>query len=323
MKNQQIKVKVVDDNKKIMEMMEKYLIRLDIPVEKDKNILKVNEIGASDLLDFSQDHLQDETVEFQLLDREWKSIDEINDFLEAEWIDEVINNKHIHCHYQPIVTRHKEIYAYELLARFKNEDGTIIYPNEIFEAANNRGRIYALDRLCRMTAVRHATKIVNGAKAFINFIPTSIYAPEFCLRSTTSLAKELNIDTADLVFEVVETEQVEDVKHLKSILHYYRERGFQYALDDVGAGYNTIDLLADLSPRYMKLDMQYVQGVAEDKEKQIVALKFLEKAEELGATSLAEGIENEQDFIWLKQKGYQLFQGYYFGKPEAEPKLVI
>lgn len=73
----------------------------------------------------------------------------------------------------------------------------------------------------------------------------------------------------------------------------------------------------------MKLDMQYVQGVAEDADKQKTALRFLEKALEIGSVPLAEGVETKEDFAWLKQQGYQLFQGYYFGKPAKNPQEIM
>ena len=82
------------------------------------------------------------------------------------------------------------------------------------------------------------------------------------------------IDPNQFVFEVVETEQVEDLDHLKNILSYYKDKGFQYALDDVGEGYSTLDMLSSLQPQYMKLDMKYVQGVAVDPEKQRVLKHF-------------------------------------------------
>jgi EAL domain-containing protein (putative c-di-GMP-specific phosphodiesterase class I) len=109
------------------------------------------------------------------------------------------------------------------------------------------------------------------------------------------------------------------VEHLKKILAFYKEKGFQYALDDVGEGHSTIELLAELRPHYMKLDMQYVQGVATDAAKQEVAIKFLKKASEVGSIPLAEGVEERAEFEWLKQQGYKLFQGYLFGKPAPAP----
>lgn len=75
-----------------------------------------------------------------------------------------------------------------------------------------RTRTYALDRVCRMAAVRSAAHIQQ--KVFINFVPTSIYSPEHCLQSTVRLANQLGIEPSQFVFEVVETEKVDGIDHL-------------------------------------------------------------------------------------------------------------
>lgn len=284
----------------------------------DDNQVLINESGVRELLDFSEHFMDIENLYFRFEENDWKPIKEIENILDMKWIDEVIHRKSIVSYSQPIVNSNEEIYAYEVLSRFTREDGSLIYPNEVFAAAKSRGRLYALDRLCRMAAVSYSA--ILNKKTFINFIPTSIYSPEFCLQSTVKLANTLGIDPNQLVFEVVESEQVDDIEHLKSILNYYKEKGFQYALDDVGEGYSTLEMLKDIQPHYMKLDMKYVQGVSADHEKQKIAQMFLEKAIEVSATPLAEGIESREDFEWLKQCGYQLFQGYLFGKPSIEPK---
>ena len=295
-----------------------HLQRREIEVAVKENKLQMDEKGAREFLDFCRDLLDMDQGVFRINQEPWKPLEGMFQVFATEWIDEVIKNERLTCHYQPIVDADEKIFAYKMLARFQNEDGSMIYPNEIFPAAKTRGRLYALDRVCRMTAVRYAA-VLKGEKAFINFIPTSIYSPEFCLRSTIALSEQLGVNPKSLVFEVVETEKVDDLDHLKRILAYYKEKGFDYALDDVGEGYSTIEMLADLKPQYMKLDMQFVQDVATDTVKQKVAEKFLKKALEVGSVPLAEGIETRQDFDWLKQRGYQLFQGYYFGKPAASP----
>ncbi|WP_313894213.1 EAL domain-containing protein [Psychrobacillus sp.] len=96
---------------------------------------------------------------------------------------------------------------------------------------------------------------------------------------------------------------------------YYREKGWQYALDDVGEGFSTIELLEQLMPNYMRLDMKFVQGFSRDLTKQAAAKKFLMTALQVGASPLAEGVEEKEDFEWLKEVGYELIQGYLFGKP--------
>lgn len=305
-------------NKSMIHDVVNHLFRRDIWVEtKDQRII-MKESGVREFLDFCNDHMKKEEINFRIEgQQQWNPLNEMEHFLEAIWIDDIIKKKLIICHFQPIVDDTESIYGYEILARFQHQDGTIIYPNEIFSAARKRGRLYALDRLCRLTAVKYAAKI--NKKAFINFIPTSIYSPEFCLKSTVSLANHLGIDPQQFVFEVVESDKVDDIEHLKSILTYYKKKGFQYALDDVGEGYSTIDMLSNLKPQYMKLDMKYAQGVATDPIKQKIAQTFLNKANEIQSTPLAEGIETRADFEWLKEAGYQLFQGYLFGKPTAEP----
>lgn len=304
---------------KNISVVSEHLKRRDIEFKINDNILVVNETGAKEFFDFCLDHMNKENVFFRLKNHNWNPIKELEKIFEMEWIDQVINNGLLTCYFQPIVDREGKIYAYEILSRFKKEDGTLIYPNIIFEAAKVRGRLYALDRLCRLTAIRHATQL-HGKKAFINFIPTSIYSPEFCLQSTTSLSAQLGVDPSQLVFEVVETEKVDDLEHLKSILAFYGDRGFRYALDDVGEGYSTIEMLEVIKPHYMKLDMKFVQGVSENKNKQHIAVKFLQKSNEIGSIPLAEGVESREDFEWLKQTGFELFQGYLFGKPSPTPK---
>ena len=299
-----------------------HLNRRKFLIKEDNNTMFVKESGVR-VSDFCQDFMDMEMISFRVeKDEQWKPICEIENVLQLDWIDDVIREKRVVSFSQPIVDEHATIFGYEILSRFIREDESFIYPNEIFAAARSRGRLYALDRMCRLAAVSYSA-ILNDKKVFINFIPTSIYSPEFCLRSTMQLANELNIDPTQFIFEVVESDKVEDIDHLKSILAYYRERGFQYALDDVGEGYSTLEMLDDLKPQYMKLDMKYVQGVATDEEKQKIALLFLEKAFEVGAVPLAEGVEQLEDFGWLKEKGYQLFQGYLFGKPSAVPQKDV
>lgn len=310
-----------DSNIEALPQVIEHMKRRGISAKAKEQGLVVPESGAKEFMDFCRHFMEMDQVVFRINRESWKPFADIETVMDMQWIDEVIQKELITCHYQPIIDSDGKVYAYEMLARFQNEDGSMIYPGEIFPAAKSRGRLYALDRVCRMTAVRYAAAL-KEVKAFINFIPTSIYSPEFCLRSTTLLANQLGVNPEQLVFEVVETEKVEDLEHLKTILAYYKEKGFEYALDDVGEGYSTIEMLADLKPNYMKLDMQYVQGVAGDPAKQKTALQFLKKALEVGSVPLAEGIEERADFDWLKQQGYQLFQGYYFGKPSPHPMEV-
>ena len=300
--------------------LQSYLKSNGLLVNMRENIIVVREAAVAGLYDYFSDLMEIQSIYFKVDGSEWKPINEVTELLEIKWIDQVILKNNITFHIQPIVTRRQEVFAYEMLARFQDVDGNSVAPNEVFKAAKKRNRTYALDRVCRMTAVRNAAAIRK--KVFINFIPTSIYSPEHCLRTTVQLANQLGIPFSQLVFEVVETESVDDIEHLKKILTYYREKGLHYALDDVGEGFSTLEVLEQLMPNYMKLDMKFVQGVSDDLTKQSAAKKFLTAALQVGAIPLAEGIEKWADFEWLKGIGYELFQGYLFGKPGPIPAVL-
>lgn len=301
------------ENQSHIPVIVRHLDQKGMIINHDSTSILIKEEAVRGLYDYFQDHLELSAIRFRIKAAAWKPINEVFDTLENRWIDTVINDELVHFHYQPIIGRNEEIYAYEMLARFTGEQGEPVSPYEAFKSARSRNRTYALDKVCRINAVKNAGAV--SKKVFINFIPTSIYSPEHCLKTTVELAHNLGIEPSRFVFEVVETEKVTDMNHLKRILDYYREKGFSYALDDVGEGYNTIDTIKELKPHYMKLDMKFVQGVAADPDKQQAALAILKTAQSVESIALAEGIEEQIDFEWLKAAGFQLFQGYLFGKP--------
>lgn len=310
-----------EHNLSLQGSVHEFLDRNRITYLKESDEIEVPEQYVKEVLNFFEDHLLVEHIQFKTAQTDWLPLSQISEFLDVGWIDDIILNERVECHYQPIVRSDGMLFGYELLARFRDADGNPVFPNEAFDAAKSRGRLYALDRMCRMAAVRHAARL-DRVKAFINFIPTSIYSPEFCLRSTMQLASKLNVDPQQLVFEVVETEQVEDVQHLKRILTYYKEKGFMYALDDVGEGFSTLEMLTGIEPHYMKLDRKFVTDIHQKPDQQQVALSFLAHARKMGTVPLAEGIETKEEYDWLKQAGYVLFQGYYIGRPQPEPATL-
>ncbi|WP_413362048.1 EAL domain-containing protein [Lysinibacillus sp. 3P01SB] len=305
----------------LLHMIAKHIQRMGFPaIINEEGHLYIEEEAMNEVVSFCEDFSELSKIQFAN-DQRWLSLKEIKTLLAASWVEQIIKEKRIICYSQAIITRNEEIYGHEVLARFISVDGKLLSPGEVFAAAKIRGKLYALDRTCRLAAVQYAERLPN--KVFINFLPTSIYSPEFCLRSTVALANRLNIKPDRFVFEVVETEEVKDTDHLKHILNYYQEKGFRYALDDVGEGFSTADLLADITPHYMKLDRQFVEGIANDTDKQQAARFYLDKARSIGSIPLAEGIEKRDDYLFLKEMGYELFQGFYFSRPQAEPVIQL
>lgn len=243
----------------------------------------------------------------------------INLFDDQDFFD-IVNHESLTAHFQPIIDmRDNKIYGYETLTRGVMPDGTLMYPDILFTKSKRNDYNFKLDRLCRESALKTAATKKIHQKVFINFIPTSIYDPEFCLNSTVKWAQQLEFDPSQIVFEVIETELVKDQEHLKNILEYYRSKGFKIALDDVGEGYSSLNMLIELKPDIIKIDRNIISDIDKNKLKQSVYKALYNLAKEHEITVLAEGVESLYELETIKQIGVDLVQGYYFAKPTSEP----
>lgn len=243
----------------------------------------------------------------------------INLFDDKEFFD-IVNNESLTSYFQPIINmRDNTIFGYETLARGVKDDGSLMYPDELFSKSKRNDLNFKLDRLCRESSLKTAATKKVHQKVFINFIPTAIYDPEFCLASTEKWAKQLEFDPSQIVFEVVETELVKDQKHLKTILEFYRNKGYKIALDDVGEGYSSLNMLIELQPDIIKVDRNIIDGIDTNELKQSVYKALFNLARENGIEVLAEGVETAYELDTVKSIGVDYVQGYYFAKPAAEP----
>lgn len=235
---------------------------------------------------------------------------------QGEWLRQMIEENHYITWFQPLVDgRTGKIQAYEALFRGL-EDGQIISPNHIFGTAKDGGMLFQVDLAARRSAVECASQQGLGDKTlFINFNPTSVYDPSYCLRTTVSACDALGLKPSNIVFEVTETEKVDDMDHLRGILAFYRKAGFRVALDDIGAGYSGLSLLRTLSPDLVKIDMELVSGIDQDEFKSSIVEHLIAIAHERDIQVVAEGIETEAEYQHLKAMDVDLMQGFYFARP--------
>lgn len=244
--------------------------------------------------------------------------------LDQSHIVECLSNRRVTSHFQPLVDLgSREIVGYEALARGHRPDGGIIPPTELFKFARESDASFFLDRLTRETAIRSAAQLGLEGMLFINFMPNAIYDPKQCLKTTFDVARETGFDPSRIVFEVVETERIGDLGHLANILAYYREQGFRVALDDVGSGYSSLNLLAELRPDIIKVDRDIISGIGSNTMKQSIFRALVVAAGEHGITVLAEGIETEEEADFVTAEGATLGQGYFFAKPSAVPPRIL
>lgn len=234
---------------------------------------------------------------------------------EAVWLDRLLAEDRLTSHFQPIVTTEGGSFAVEALVRGITEEGDVIGGGRIMTAARGADMLFPVDLAARACAVRTAAASGWRGRLFINFSPAAIYDPDHCLRSTVGLIEAAGIPPENIVFEVGEADSLESLDHLKNILRVYRAAGFKVALDDLGAGYASLNLLHEVRPDFVKLDMGLVQGVDGDAYKAAVLGGLLRMARELGIPTVCEGVETEAEAAWLRAAGADYLQGYLFGRP--------
>ncbi len=243
----------------------------------------------------------------------------------ADWLVDLLRDGRLTTHLQPIVrsAAPAEVFGYECLMRGQAPNGELIPPGIMYAAATDARLLFQLDLAARLAAIRTAHRQGITSRIFINFVPTSIYDPAFCLRSTVRAIEAAGIPPEQVVFEAVESEEVRDTSHLLNVLSYYRDAGFQVALDDLGSGYGSLALLTQLRPDFVKLDMALIRDVDQDPFKAILASKLLEAAQACGIQTVAEGVETVGEWRWLRDHGADFAQGYLFARPADPAPLPI
>ena len=249
------------------------------------------------------------------------SLDSFINFSKSDWLLDLLSEERITTHFQPIVhtSDTSKIFAHEALLRGIDEEGNLIPPGRIFAQAESAGIIFQLDALARTRAIREAKVHDIKEQLFINFSPTSVYDPATCLRRTVQAIDEAGIPHSNIVFEVAESQHPPDMDHLIKILRFYREAGFLIALDDFGSGSSNLNLMHQLRPDFIKLDMQLIRNVHQDSYKALITEKMLEVAAQLEIKTVAEGVETLDELEWVRQRGANFVQGYLIAKPTSPP----
>jgi EAL domain-containing protein (putative c-di-GMP-specific phosphodiesterase class I) len=243
---------------------------------------------------------------------------------QSSWLLDMLCAERLTSHFQPIVhaADTSQVFAQEALMRGIDEDGQLVFPGRILDLARDADLLFQVDLAARRTAIREAIFHRIQTPIFINFTPTSIYDPAFCLRSTIRAIDEAGIPHEHIVFEVIESDRTQDIDDLKRILNFYRAANFRVALDDVGSGYSSLNLIHQLHPDFIKLDMELIRNVHQDPYKALVAQKLLEIAQQLNILAIAEGIESPEELRWASAHGASFVQGYLIAKPTSPPVVT-
>jgi diguanylate cyclase (GGDEF)-like protein len=216
--------------------------------------------------------------------------------------------------YQPVVRLASgEVCGYEALARPSGVT-ELTSVEGLFAAAQYRGLTRDLDWICRRAAVEGAAGVPAGMPLFVNVSVSALLDPLHDVDQMLLLLDYAGRSPRDVVLEITEREAVPNMGRFATVLRAHREHGFRFAIDDVGEGHSTLEVLAVAAPEFIKVARGLmVAANASGARAAICALVAF--AQSSGAQVIAEGIESEDERQLMMQLGVELGQGFALGKP--------
>ncbi len=242
-----------------------------------------------------------------------------------DWVRDALEDGWLFSLFHPIVDAETgAVFAHEALIRARDpRTQEVIGAGPIIDASVKLNLEHVLDQRARQVAIRNAAVLhMPDTRLFINFMPNTIYDPEVCLRTTMETAEECGTELSSLVFEVVESEHIPDMRRLKHILDYYKSRGVGTAVDDMGAGFSTLEYLTALRPDYVKLDRALIVRAEHDRSARQNLDLVVAQARRLEIQVIAEGIETESQMHMCREAGADFMQGFLFARPANPPEAA-
>jgi EAL domain-containing protein (putative c-di-GMP-specific phosphodiesterase class I) len=218
-------------------------------------------------------------------------------------------------YYQPIVDiRTSQVVGQEVLARSR------IYglqlPKEMFEVAAQLDLSVELSRMLRMEGIRHFGAITDPPLLFVNTHPREISTPGLIesLREIRKVSPCL-----PLVLEIHEAAatSISTMQLLRAVL---RDLDIRLAYDDFGIGENRLIELAEAPPDFLKVDMNLVRGLDTSEQRQTLLAALLKVMQGLNVKSIAEGVETAAEAEACRRIGFDLAQGFHYGRPAPAVK---
>ncbi|WP_372636279.1 GGDEF domain-containing protein [Cohnella sp.] len=229
--------------------------------------------------------------------------------------NQIIQEQLMYSVYQPIVSlTDAAIFGYEALTRGP-ENSPFQSPLTLFSFAEEEGQTYSLEKITREKAIRGCSGLKPNQRVFINLSAHIIHDPEFNPGRTHKLLHQCGLSPNNVVFEITERSSIDDFTTVKKVLHHYRAQGYQIAIDDAGAGYSSLQAIAELSPDYIKVDRSLLQNIHENKVKEYILETFVTFARKMNIKIIAEGIETREELIKLMKMGVHFGQGFFLGRP--------
>lgn len=241
---------------------------------------------------------------------------------QVESLRQALRQGRIVPYYQRIIScQSGEIFAHETLARLLRDDGHPVAAGQFIELVEQYGLSMQLD-----TAIIHGALLALRARLdqgeaesrlFINLSVQQMQNREV-LGYAEGLCEQLQLPRNMLVFEILERDAISEINRMREFLTELRDKGFAFALDDFGSGYNSFHYLRELRFEYVKIDGAYVRNILNSTTDMALVRNLTHLCQDLGIKTIAEFVENAGILTELQAIGVDYAQGYHLSMPLAD-----
>ncbi|HYG31367.1 MAG TPA: GGDEF domain-containing protein [Methylophilaceae bacterium] len=238
-------------------------------------------------------------------------------------LDTIIREHQLHAIFQPIVNLYDAaIVGYEGLIRGPS-DSPLHSPLMLFQAARECNRAVEIEYLSRAVVLNTYAKLGVSGKLFLNVNPDTLLMEGWRSGETLRCIAASGLKPEQVVIELTENSSGFDYRVLREATQHYRAMGFEIAMDDLGEGFSSLRMWAEIRPDYVKIDKHFIQNIHLDP----IKLQFVRSVQEIAKNSgcriIAEGIESHAELVAVHGLGVAFGQGYHFSHPQARPDTTL
>jgi len=229
-------------------------------------------------------------------------------------VKRIIEESEIKTFFQPIFDlKTRQALGFEVLSR-PPTSGPINNPELLFRAALAYGMYFELEMVCWKKAFVQWKKSVQNGFLFLNCMPYLIEHEKF----SGQVLPDYGIPGERVVLEMTERMAINDFALFHSKVHALKKIGLRIAIDDVGNGYASLDMIAETAPDYVKIDMFLVRDIQDSPLKQSIVESIVRFCHENGIATIAEGIEKQSELEVVRDLGVAAVQGFLLGTPSLD-----
>lgn len=247
----------------------------------------------------------------------------LTDFLDSIELEnklkKAVFNKDFYMYYQPqYYAGNRRLRGVEALIRWKDDESGMISPSTFIPIAEKNGTIIPIGKWVVEESIKqYAAWRKQFGFPFIMSINISALQnkKDDFVDSIVEVLNKYKVKPGEIELEITESVLIDDFQSVSEKLKMLRDYGIRISLDDFGTGFSSLSYLKKLPIDTLKIDKSFIDTVLTDSATRIITESIINMVKALGIESIAEGVEEEQQYRYLHAIGCDVIQGYLFSKP--------